>query len=328
MSKDLHIETLRGIAVILMVAGHVIGDSRSSGMHVPDNSAYRYFYDSFIYIRLPLFTFLSGYVYAYRPVTRQALNKFMSKKVRRLLVPLAVLGSILFMLQILVTGSGQYRTLAEIWKIFVLPYAHFWFLQALFIIFLVVAILEVAGWLASFRRWLAVMCVAALAFLQLEPPVDVFSIGGAIYLLPFFLFGVGAFRFSASLTSVTARTLLCAILPVAIVAHHLALNDVIQLNLERTAPLALIIGLSATLGLLMLRPRHPMLAEVGRSSYAIYLMHVFGTAAVLMMIGQVTQSKSILVFTCALAAGVLGPMIAERLLERHRYGRVLFLGRA
>ena len=44
--KDLRIETMRGLALFLMVAGHVIGSSSDLGMKVPDDSVLRYLYES------------------------------------------------------------------------------------------------------------------------------------------------------------------------------------------------------------------------------------------------------------------------------------------
>ena len=42
--KDLSIQSLRGLALILMVAGHVIGIGPDRGMQVADDSAWRYLY--------------------------------------------------------------------------------------------------------------------------------------------------------------------------------------------------------------------------------------------------------------------------------------------
>src|SRR5688500_6001125 len=66
--RDIPIETMRGIACVLLVAFHVIGDSATAGIHVADDSGFRYFANSFQYVRMPLFSFISGVVYAWRPV--------------------------------------------------------------------------------------------------------------------------------------------------------------------------------------------------------------------------------------------------------------------
>ena len=62
--KDLHVETLRGLAILLMVAGHVIGNDSTHGMRVDDSSVWRSAWVSLEFLRLPLFTFLSGVVSA------------------------------------------------------------------------------------------------------------------------------------------------------------------------------------------------------------------------------------------------------------------------
>ena len=67
--QDAAIQALRGVAVILMVAGHVIGIG-DRGLRVADDSFWSYLYLSLADIRMPLFTLISGYVYAMVPVAR------------------------------------------------------------------------------------------------------------------------------------------------------------------------------------------------------------------------------------------------------------------
>jgi peptidoglycan/LPS O-acetylase OafA/YrhL len=66
--KDSAIQSLRGLAVILMVCGHVIGSTRANGMQVADRSAWRLFYLALKDLRMPIFTVISGFVYAMRPI--------------------------------------------------------------------------------------------------------------------------------------------------------------------------------------------------------------------------------------------------------------------
>ena len=61
-TKELSIETLRGLAIVLMVMGHVIGSKSNGGLQVSDDSWYRYFYLTLSPLRMPLFTVISGYV--------------------------------------------------------------------------------------------------------------------------------------------------------------------------------------------------------------------------------------------------------------------------
>src|SRR6185437_1975062 len=62
------VQTMRGLACLLLVAFHAIGSTGASGLHVADDSAYRLFTNLFVHVRMPVFTFLSGLVYAWRPL--------------------------------------------------------------------------------------------------------------------------------------------------------------------------------------------------------------------------------------------------------------------
>ena len=82
--KDQSVETLRGMAIILVVMGHVIGSDNTGGMKVPDDSFLRHLYFTFEYLRMPLFTMISGWVYALHPVSQSNWNDFTIKKIRRI----------------------------------------------------------------------------------------------------------------------------------------------------------------------------------------------------------------------------------------------------
>lgn len=68
--KNPHIETLRGIAIFLVVAGHVIGSTPIGGMKIDFPSIWRFLYLWIDYLQMPLFTIIAGWVYALRPVER------------------------------------------------------------------------------------------------------------------------------------------------------------------------------------------------------------------------------------------------------------------
>lgn len=65
--KNLTIETLRGIAILLVVAGHVIGSAPDGGMKIDFPHPLRYLYLWIDYIQMPLFTAIAGWVYALKP---------------------------------------------------------------------------------------------------------------------------------------------------------------------------------------------------------------------------------------------------------------------
>ncbi len=117
--KDTSIEALRGLACVLLVMAHVIGENAAGGLRVPDDSIFRWYVDSFAYIRMPLFTFISGYVYAMRPLTAiENWPAFLKGKTRRLLLPMFVVGTFLAVLQTYGPGVNEpFKTPWYLWNI-------------------------------------------------------------------------------------------------------------------------------------------------------------------------------------------------------------------
>ena len=83
-----NLDAVRGLACLLIVALHMVGDEAFNGLHLPMTSNWHYAMQSIEFLRIPLFTALSGYLYAGRRVTLDTLPRFFTKKLRRLGVPL------------------------------------------------------------------------------------------------------------------------------------------------------------------------------------------------------------------------------------------------
>ncbi|MBI4397773.1 MAG: acyltransferase [Candidatus Omnitrophica bacterium] len=198
--KDQSIETLRGIAILLVVAGYIIHDDLARG--VDDSSvasAFRFLYYIFTPIRMPLFTVISAYLYAASPAARGTFQKLVFGKARRIMIPFAVVSTIQYAF-FSVVSFGEHQPLAEIYKIYFVPYEQMWFLYSVFWIFILVGILDSLKLLATIQRWLVFLAVSLLFHVAFEP-TKLFSIYGVNYLLPFFLLGYGLRRFPEALFS-------------------------------------------------------------------------------------------------------------------------------
>ena len=154
--RDARIESLRGLALVLMVAGHVIGSSPDTGMRVGDSSGYRHFYFSMSYLRMPLFTAISGFVYAMAPASADAVGRFFVGKARRLLLPFATVMTAQFLMRMATPGVNVRPSLADLPGAYLYGFDQFWFLQAAFCIFIVVGLLDCLGALGTFPRWATV----------------------------------------------------------------------------------------------------------------------------------------------------------------------------
>ncbi len=331
--KDLSVETLRGAAIILVVMGHVIGSGPDGGMQVANDSFLRHFYYSFEYLRMPLFTVISGWVYALHPVSYEHIADFMTKKVRRIILPMIFVGASYFLLQYLMPGTNSKGQLSEMWKILVFPYTLFWYLPSLFLVFVVVGAIDSFLKRDNFMIWLMVFSIS-LAFLLVrdliipKESLNYFSYKGAIYLLPFFIIGIGIKRFKEIFSNKVFIAGLLIILITSLTFQQLAWYKVIDYNFSKSGGIGLLIGITGTILLFQLKWRVNWLIWFGGFAYSIFLFHAFGTAGGRILIQRFGIDNQTVIFAVSLLAGMSLPVVAELVLDRFGITRMLFLGRS
>jgi peptidoglycan/LPS O-acetylase OafA/YrhL len=322
------VQTLRGVACMLLVAYHVIGNDNGMGLRVPSDSGYRAFADMLLHLRMPLFTFLSGFVYAYRPVRAGTEWTFARKKLWRLGAPFVVVSALYFVVQGLAPGTNREQQWGDFWKIFFTTYAHFWFLQASIVIFALAIVVEKFRLMQTLSRYVWVLAGAFAIHFLFVPHTDFFSINQAGYLLPFFIAGVGANRYRDSFRNLPLQTISLVAFAVTWTLHLLACYGVYGEIQERRELLATILSMSGVLVMLYWTPPNRMLAWVGGFSFSIYLYHVFFTAGLRTAIHGVGIHDLAVHVVLGCAAGIIGPIIVEWVLKRNRFTRQAFLGQS
>ncbi|MET4632594.1 acyltransferase family protein [Kaistia defluvii] len=329
--RDRHIDALRGLACVLLVAYHVIGNDPEHGMHIVAHNGWRLFTELFIHIRMPLFSFLSGFVFQAYVADRAALSSAFGKKLRRIGIPFVVVSTLFY----LCFGIINHDFSQPIWQIYILPYEHYWYLQATM---LIMAALLVGSYLAGHqaRAFLTALFPIACAIFIAAPTFDpdIFAIGSALYLLPYFLLGqllkiwslnrrigdVPAWRRAAVIVFGVA----VAILFLLNLGQYEGWNT---LNFARQSAFGLLFGLSACLFLFFSPLEWRPLEFVGTYSYTIYLFHVFFTAALRKAIGIADPGLPPgIYFAAALAAGLFLPILLHKVLVRWRWSALLLLG--
>ncbi|MCC7407718.1 MAG: acyltransferase, partial [Phycisphaeraceae bacterium] len=276
-------------------------------------------------IQMPLFACIAGLVYAMRPVRDGQSIAFVVNKVRRLLLPFVAAVTLTYVAQRYAPGTTHQGELLPLWRAYFFSYEQYWFLQALFLIFVLMALVEPVGLLRSPAAWGAVL-VASVVAQQLYPAPAFLSIWGVFYLLPSFLLGYGMWRF-APLLNHQAWSIAAAIV--------LAAGLVLLFTLEpgtgfggplRTGLVSVLTGLGAAYLLLRHRRAVPILPVLGAYSYAIYLYHTFALALFRRLCLALHVQSYDLVFLIKWAAGLSIPILAAILIRRFRPARAVLLG--
>lgn len=320
MYERLRIDTLRGLACVLLVAYHVIGFNIDSGLKLHDGFL-RNLNDALVFIRMPLFTFLSGLVYAKRPFVSGGAN-FITKKIRRLIVPMLTLGTIFALMQAFIPGTNN--TNIGLYTLHIKPISHFWFIESLFIVFAFILICEKMFLFDSFKKFLIVFIFAVILYIS---PVNIsyFSFSGFIYLLPYFLFGMAVVRFKYCLSvSKLVKAFLLSLLLILVALIYVGHIPLF----EQRSLINLLAGCMGCIILLTIGFKSKLFAWLGGFSYSIYLFHVFYTAATRILLHKLGFYDVALLFIAGLTAGLLLPILTERILRENRFTNMMLLGRS
>lgn len=303
----LNLDTLRGLACLMIVALHVIGAEPTDGLQLPANSGWHQVMSNLEFIRLPLFTCLAGIFYGALPAARLGWAGFMSRKLQQFLPPLIFATLAFWFLRRAIYGTDESLLLA-----FVDGYLHLWYLDALLIMFAVAA---AADLLAGSRRHLLLLAAAVSAALYLMlPHVEVLHLRNTLFLFPFFVFGVLLYRDHEFIAH--HGTLLVALpLTAAYPCAYYLLGDALP-GTALDALLTWTSGAAATVVLLRLMPRIGPLEIISIYSFTIYLWHPLASAMARTAVAPFGVAPTWLSFSIGLVAGVAVPMAIHRIADK------------
>ncbi len=262
--RILSIDIARALCIVLVVAGHYFPDGGPVWYTDLRNWIYSF--------HMPLFMFLSGYVYSYTR-REESYARFLGRKAKRLLLPYVIVSAVIISIKIASqqllgmdiknpVGFDSYL------KMFLGPEAavHLWFILALWWIFVVVAL---------FRSRLAHIVLLLLAVVlhylpSIAPGIcypQVFCLNySAMYLIYFML---GVVLCDSGLDLHRPAAWLCALLTALFIANSL---------LHLCPPADAYVGIAGVLAFSALLQRVPSgwlapVMAVGDASYTIYLVH-------------------------------------------------------
>jgi glucan biosynthesis protein C len=326
-TKDQRLETLRGLAILLVVAFHI-------DVWLPGRPPH--FYKSLLYIlgfiRMPLFTCISGYVYALRPLMPGNGLKFMAGKARRLLLPLIGVGLFSFLLRQKPPYVAPPTKILQSWKILVLPVSQFWFLQALFLIFVIISLLESARWLDRKWQWFAALSLTTLPIFLARPGTFELvrwplSLDGLLFLLPYFLFGLGLCRFKQSWLSPGIWAIAAALAVVGLSLQIFILLGWLKIPDDKGTPFYLALSLTYIFLLTKINWKAGWLVWLGGFSYTIFLFHVYTIMGVNIILSALSLAPApAWHYGILLLSGLALPILAHILLRPFTVTRRLFLG--
>ncbi|MFW8592245.1 acyltransferase family protein [Glaciecola sp. 2405UD65-10] len=309
------VDYAKAIGIILVVYGHVARGLFNAGISIPEN-AYT-LADSIVYsFHMPLFFFLSG-LFFYSSFTKKGGVKLTFNKVDTIIYPYLIWsilqGSVEVALSNYTNGNVTFIEVFSLWE----PRAHFWFLYALFLVFIVSSIIFTV---VSEKRASLVLAGSCVLYLASSLSVEVKLFPFITNNLVFFSLGIVFTRYNASkkLSSNAALLITMISFILAQFLFHGYLGKLYENKGVDTLLLAIIsIFFIVSLSIAMAKSPNRLFAYVGASSMAIYLMHILvgsGARIILSKVLSVDSAITHLVIGCF--TGVLLPLLALTIINK------------
>ncbi|WP_407291056.1 acyltransferase family protein [Stutzerimonas zhaodongensis] len=315
--RNAWVDYAKAIGIILVVYGHVARGVYNAGLPM-DESLYL-LVDSIIYsFHMPLFFFLSG-LFFYDSLMKRGKAGLIVNKVDTIVYPFIVWSLLQGVIEVVLSNytNGEV-TLGQVFSLLWSPRAQFWFLYALFLVFVVCSF---AYWKADRRYFLPLWLVFGGLYV-LSREFEVGSIGRFIFgNAVFFALGVWFNEIrSFFLSRYVSLTLFWGAL--FVIGQYL-FHMTFGLNWEvgglpvlslATVSIFFMVSLSMWLG----QARMEWLLFIGASSMTIYLMHILAGSGVRVLLGSFMGIDSIPVhLIVGTLIGLGAPLVAQVIIKRY-----------
>lgn len=256
-------DTLRGLACLLVVFYHVVGDP-TSGLKLEDGFL-RWLVDSLDYFRMPIFMAMAGFFYATASVDKSNVVNFLKTNFSKLVIPVVFITCIYWWGRRIAYGLDE-----QLLPLLSTGYLHLWFIYALLNTLIIAAAIDC---IAKKNTWIWIGLAFTSPIIALKTPhIEFVSISLTLQYLCFFSFGVLVNRHKEILESKSLIIVALAIAISSITLHQLKISGSEHPLLDW--PYLWFIGGGSCLVVMMsLFPRISILESVGIFSYSIYLWH-------------------------------------------------------
>ena len=306
----------KAIGIILVVYGHVARGLEKGGINAP-------FYnfelvDSIIYsFHMPLFFFLSGLFFCYS-FFKKGSRKLVFSKIDTIFYPYVLWSLLQGGIEILLSNyTNGTIVVSDVLSFLWAPRAQFWFLYALFFIFILSSLIY-SKIPDRFSIYIFVFSLVIYLYPVLLPDVYILKTIASYFV--FFMLGIiftRYFKVEYFLSLITLSVLFIAFIIGQWLFHYYMsykyTDSGILLFLLTCISITFVVSLSSFLSTF----NYKVLAYVGSSSMAIFLMHILigsGTRVILSKLFGIDAFVIHLLLGCL--AGIVGPIFALYLIKK------------
>lgn len=315
--RNAWVDYAKAIGIILVVYGHVARGVFNAGLPMEEDSYL--LVDSIIYsFHMPLFFFLSG-LFFYDSLMKRGTTGLIVNKVDTVVYPFILWSLLQGSIEVVLSNyTNGDVTLGQVLSLLWSPRAQFWFLYALFLVFVVCSFV----YAKADRRFFLPILLAFGALYVFKQDLATNNIGRFIFgNAVFFALGVWFNEIRAYFLAryVPLTWLFGVLFVVGQYLFHITFGlnwEVGGLPVLALASISIffVISLSMWLG----RIRIEWLLFIGASSMTIYLMHILAGSGVRVILSSFMGIDSIPVhLVLGTLIGVAAPLLAQIIIKRY-----------
>lgn len=312
-TREKWVDDVKVIACILVVLGHFF-QSMTKANILPENDLYGWFNTTIYYFHVPLFFICSGYLYQkYSRVNSvSSWCKNVAKKALALGVPYATFTTATWVLKKLFSSSVNDQ-IGGLWDtLFLHPTAPYWYLYALFFIFLVSPTFNSV-------KAAAVGLVVALAAksLILTGGYSVYAVSTVLSNEIWFVLGMSICAFNVQLKSRKVQGMICGVL-------FIILSIMVYTAEISSSAVSFVMGLLACVAVIMMVAGFEEkfgrgMEFIAKYTMPIFLMHTLFAAPLRSVLMKVGIENAVVHVVLGLGISFAGPITAAWIMKKTKW---------
>ena len=317
------IEYAKAIGIILVVYGHVARGVYTAGLPIDENLFQ--IVDRVIYsFHMPLFFFLSG-LFLITSLKKWGRKNFVLIKASTVAYPYLVWSILQGSIEVYMNSyTNQGILFSDVLTLFYQPRAQFWFLYALFTIFVFSALLYQSY---KDKVIMGIFVFSLIIYIFRHNIPTIYGLNFFTGYFVYFAFGAVCSKWINS-DFLRSKTALFSTLILFVLGQYLFINYTQFSNdpLHNINQLILVlISIAFIMSLAKNLPETPMslLLLIGQSSFSIYILHViFGSGAriILVNIFNISSLPTHLIFGCM--GAIFAPLAITIIINKYRIGYI------
>ena len=312
-TREKWVDDVKVIACILVVLGHFFQSMIKANI-LPENDLYKWFNTTIYYFHVPLFFICSGYLYQkYSKVNVfKSWKKNVAKKALALGVPYLTFSTATWILKTMFSGSvnDQIGGLGD--TLLLHPTASYWYLYALFFIFLVTPTFSTAKMAVT---GLAVAVVAKVYILM--GGIGIYAVSTVLIDEIWFVLGMSICVFDVQIRGKKLQGTVIGLL-------FLGLSVAVYMVDIQNSAMSFVLGLLACAAVILLvagfeERSGKMMGFLAKYTMPIFLMHTLFAAPLRSVLLKIGVTNAAIHVVLGLGISFAGPIIAAWIMKKTKW---------